>query len=141
MESAPAQGAPPIMSQQGSFLSANEEDVAIIREVLAVQHVPVITTLHWEKLQTILRSLCDRLATQALPLPCSLLPLVKKHCSPHAIVVSCEETIQREAIVSKFFWNCVFVPAWKLSIMCFKGSTVASGLWIEFHVFLQIIVV
>ncbi|XP_024522061.1 collectin-12 [Selaginella moellendorffii] len=37
------------------------DDVAIIREILAVTHVPVVAQLQWEKLQSLLRSVCDRL--------------------------------------------------------------------------------
>ncbi|KAJ7524039.1 hypothetical protein O6H91_18G074300 [Diphasiastrum complanatum] len=44
------------------------KDVQVIRDVLSVQHVPVVASLHWEKLCTLLHSLCDSIATQALRL-------------------------------------------------------------------------
>ncbi|KAH8961948.1 hypothetical protein BDL97_05G075200 [Sphagnum fallax] len=44
---------------------AEDEDVAIIRSVLSVQHVPVVATMAWDKLQFLLGSLCDRISSQA----------------------------------------------------------------------------
>jgi hypothetical protein len=43
---------------------AEDEDVAIIRSVLSVQHVPVVATMAWDKLQFLLGSLCDRISSQ-----------------------------------------------------------------------------
>ncbi|MCO5565120.1 hypothetical protein L7F22_018791 [Adiantum nelumboides] len=43
-------------------------DLQTIRDVLSVHHVPVVASLHWDKLHSILHSLCDRIATQALRL-------------------------------------------------------------------------
>jgi hypothetical protein len=43
---------------------ADDEDVAIIRSVLSVQHVPVVATMAWDKLQFLLGSLCDRISSQ-----------------------------------------------------------------------------
>ncbi|KAI5059154.1 hypothetical protein GOP47_0025473 [Adiantum capillus-veneris] len=45
---------------------ASDDDVRTIKEVLSVHHVPVVASLHWEKLHTILHTLCDRIAIQAL---------------------------------------------------------------------------
>ncbi|KAG0568249.1 hypothetical protein KC19_6G006100 [Ceratodon purpureus] len=42
-----------------------DEDVEIIRNVLSVQHVPVVGSLAWDKLQFLLHSLCDRISSQA----------------------------------------------------------------------------
>ncbi|MCO5610383.1 hypothetical protein L7F22_064619 [Adiantum nelumboides] len=47
---------------------ASDDDVRTIKEVLSVHHVPVVASLHWEKLHTILHTLCDRIAIQALRL-------------------------------------------------------------------------
>jgi hypothetical protein len=33
--------------------------------VLSVQHVPVVATMAWDKLQFLLGSLCDRISSQA----------------------------------------------------------------------------
>ncbi|MCO5592172.1 hypothetical protein L7F22_046168 [Adiantum nelumboides] len=43
-------------------------DLQTIRDVVSVHHVPVVASLHWDKLHSILHSLCDRIATQALRL-------------------------------------------------------------------------
>lgn len=50
------------------------DDVAAIRDVLSVQHIPVVGTLQWDKLQFLLHSLVDRIANQASPLSLSCLP-------------------------------------------------------------------
>lgn len=46
----------------------SDDDVQTIKEVLSVHHVPVVASLHWEKLHTMLHTLCDRIAVQALRL-------------------------------------------------------------------------
>lgn len=45
-----------------------DDDVQTIKEVLSVHHVPVVASLHWEKLHIMLHTLCDRIAVQALRL-------------------------------------------------------------------------
>ncbi|KAI5057103.1 hypothetical protein GOP47_0027118 [Adiantum capillus-veneris] len=47
---------------------AEDGDLQIIRDVLSVHHVPVVASLHWDRLHSILHSLCDKIATQALRL-------------------------------------------------------------------------
>nr|PNR63178.1 hypothetical protein PHYPA_001603 [Physcomitrium patens] len=45
--------------------SRGGNDVDIIRNVLAVQHVPVVGSLAWDKLQHLLHSLSDRITSQS----------------------------------------------------------------------------
>ncbi|KAH7436016.1 hypothetical protein KP509_06G089500 [Ceratopteris richardii] len=42
-----------------------DKDLQTIRDVLSVHHVPVVASLHWDKLHSVLHSLCDQIATQA----------------------------------------------------------------------------
>jgi hypothetical protein len=58
-----------VPSSPKSHASQVTDDVAIIRDVLTVQHIPVVGTLQWDKLQSLLHNFTDRLSNQAKLLP------------------------------------------------------------------------
>lgn len=61
---APPPAAPAAEAPKKAPAPGADKDADIIKNVLSVQTVHVVESMSWDKLQTLLHKLCDRLASQ-----------------------------------------------------------------------------